>query len=67
MGEEMNLENLSQWVFKAIYYPISMVLGVCCALVLVYLVKETEWNAPFRWLCLINVIAIIADVFVKKP
>ena len=60
------MENMGQWIFKAIYIPITAMIFIACMIVLVEIVKGAGWNAPFRWLLIINVIAATADIFMRK-
>lgn len=57
---------ISYWIFKFIYMPIFFVLAVAASIVLVEIFKGTDWDAPFRWLCLIGLLAAFADLWVNK-
>jgi hypothetical protein len=60
------LQNMSQWIFKAIYYPIGFMLLLAGNVLLIYMLSEAGWDTPIRWLAIIATIAFIADYFVNK-
>ena len=59
-------ENMSSWIFKAIYYPITFLIVLAMSGFLVKLISEVGWDVPIRWLLIINMLAIIAEYFVNK-
>lgn len=60
------IENIGQWIFKIIYMPIFIIITMMTGVLVVYLLKEVGWEAPYRWLVLIAMLAYIADHFVNK-
>lgn len=56
---------MEQWIFKLIYYPVFFIIAMCAVAVTIVLFKDVGWYAPFRWLCLIGLLAYIADLVVK--
>lgn len=56
---------MKYWIFKAIWVPAAFIIFLCCFGIGVYLLKSVEWDQPFRWLCIISLIALIADNMVN--
>ena len=52
------------WIFKAIYYPIFVIVIMVCTAILGMILKDVGWEAPFRWLCIIGMVAYVADLYV---
>ena len=57
---------MREYIFKIIYYPISIIIIMCCLAVLGAIAKDAGWETPFRWLLIINTIAICADYSVNR-
>lgn len=57
---------METWIFKLIYYPIFITLGMVSAGVLIFMLKEVGWDVPLRWLCLIALLAYAADYYVNR-
>ena len=57
---------MKEWIFKLIWMPGTFVLMMCAGAVLTYIFKDTGWDVPFRWLCIIVGIALLADYVVNR-
>jgi hypothetical protein len=53
-------------IFKIIYIPIFFILGLCASAVLFLMLAESGWDVPIRWICIVAIIAAIADYVVNK-
>lgn len=60
------MEHMSEWILKIIWMPIAFMLNMCSVLVVTYMLSKVNWEAPFRWLVIIGLIAYIADWYVNK-
>jgi len=57
---------MKEWIFKIIYWPIIATVMLACIGILTLMLKDTGWEQPLRWLCIIAVFAYIADFYVNK-
>ncbi len=57
---------MEAWIFKIVWMPIFIIVIMCASAVIGVMVKDTGWDVPFRWLCIIGLIAFIADKAVNK-
>jgi hypothetical protein len=60
------MENMGEWIFKLIWVPIAVMITMCASVVLTVMFKDIGWDVPFRWLCIIGLVAYVADRMVNK-
>ena len=56
---------MKYWIFKAIYMPVLFIICTAMMAILILVFKEIGWEQPFRWLCIIAVIAAWADIYIN--
>lgn len=54
------------WIFKVIYIPILFIIFTCLFAIFYMVFKDTGWEQPFRWLCIVAFIAAWADIYIKR-
>lgn len=48
---------------KALFWITAVPLTICSFGVLAFMFKETGWDVPFRWLCLVNLLCAIVMAY----
>ena len=52
---------MSEWMFKIIWVPLAALVGIALFGILAVVLNGAGWNVPFRWMCIIGVLAYFAD------
>ncbi len=60
------MENIGEWIFKIIWMPLFVINTLLMVALTLFMFKQVGWDAPYRWVCLIALLAFMADYFVNK-
>ena len=53
------------WINKVLYWGTGATLAFCAFVVLLEMVKGTDWQVPFRWICIVYAITCLIDWWIS--